>query len=64
MKALEQFRDQHGDPATWSVAEFDEYLEIGDQQILAAEAARLLIGGTSRSGKVTAAAAAWERGTR
>ncbi|MFE1288643.1 hypothetical protein [Streptomyces sp. NPDC058751] len=63
MRALEQFREQHGSPEKWSAAEFDEYLEIGDQQIAAAEAAHLLIGDMSRSGQV-AVATAWERGTR
>jgi hypothetical protein len=62
MRALEEFREQHGSPEKWSTAEFDEYLEIGDQEV----AERLLIGNMpmSRSGRVTAATAAWERGLR
>ena len=62
MTALEQFRQQHGNPEKWSSAEFDEYLEIGDQEIVE----RLLVSSMpmSRSGRVTAAAPARERGLR
>ncbi|MFJ9749568.1 hypothetical protein [Streptomyces chartreusis] len=60
MRALTQFRDQHGDPEGWSADEFDKYLKIGDQQILAAEAARLLIDTTSSARNGTAAVAVQE----
>ncbi|MEU8977626.1 hypothetical protein [Streptomyces sp. NPDC048309] len=62
MTALEQFRQQHGTPEKWCTAEFDEYLEIGDQEIVE----RLLVSSMpmSRSGRVTTAASAWERGLR
>ncbi|MCZ4605406.1 hypothetical protein [Streptomyces sp. Lzd4kr] len=64
MRALKQFRDQHGDPEAWSADEFDEYLQIGDQQVLAAEAAHLLIGSTSSRLNGTAPAAVPEEGIR
>ncbi|MFC8645097.1 hypothetical protein ACFUC2_30705 [[Kitasatospora] papulosa] len=30
MLTLDQYRDDHGDPATWMPADIDSYLDIGD----------------------------------
>ncbi|MFE5890484.1 hypothetical protein ACFQ6E_16310 [Streptomyces sp. NPDC056462] len=64
MRALARFRDQHGDPERWSADEFDEYLQIGDQQILAAEAAHLFIDTTLSARHGTPAVAVQEEGIR